>query len=244
MLAHLAARIANYLVSLLRNRTDLSLSREEFRYSRISFSQFGEDLAILRWIDEYFTKLPLTHVYVDAGCFHPIHCSNTLLLHKRGWRGINIDLSRDKIALFNRNRPNDLNVCAALSDKCERVFQLSYEGGLTDRISLEADTLSMCGDSPIAFHQAVTTTLDAILGETEWVRRIGYLNIDCEGHDLAVLRGISLSRYQPAIITIEACRDKEEIIRYLSDSSYDHKETFHRTLLFLRNQGPPHADAA
>ena len=52
MLAHLAARIANYLVSLLRNRTDLSLSREEFRYSRISFSQFGDDLAILSWIAE------------------------------------------------------------------------------------------------------------------------------------------------------------------------------------------------
>ena len=41
-------------LTLLRNRVDLRLSREEFRYSKISFSQFGEDLAVLRWLDEWF----------------------------------------------------------------------------------------------------------------------------------------------------------------------------------------------
>jgi hypothetical protein len=34
--------------------------------------------------------------------------------------------------------------------------------------------------------------------------RIGYLNIDCEGHDLEVLKGFDLARYQPSIITRRA----------------------------------------
>lgn len=100
----ITAVAANWLVSTLRNRTNLSLTREEFRFSRISFSQFGEDIAVLRWIEENLKDV--APFYVDAGCFHPIHYSNTLLLHKKGWCGINIDLSSQKIEVFNRLRPD------------------------------------------------------------------------------------------------------------------------------------------
>lgn len=72
------AKATNAALTLLRNRVDLNLSREEFRFSRIWFSQFGEDQAVLRWLDDHFPNAP--QIYVDAGAFHPIHASNTLLL--------------------------------------------------------------------------------------------------------------------------------------------------------------------
>ena len=53
--------------------------------------------------------------YVDAGCYHPLHLSNTYLLHKRGWEGINIDVSEYSIDLFNYLRPKDHNVNAAVT---------------------------------------------------------------------------------------------------------------------------------
>ena len=59
--------------------------------------------------------------YVDIGCYHPIKYSNTALLHKKGWRGVNIDLNKTSIALFNVCRKNDLNIIACLSDKIEEV---------------------------------------------------------------------------------------------------------------------------
>ena len=90
VVGNLIASVTNTLMTALRNNVDLDLSREEFRHSRISFSQFGEDLAILRWLDDCLDHI--SHTYVDAGCFHPILYSNTLLLYKRGWRGINIDM--------------------------------------------------------------------------------------------------------------------------------------------------------
>src|SRR6516164_9694261 len=52
VVGNLIASVTNTLMTALRNNVDLDLSREEFRHSRISFSQFGEDLAILRWLDD------------------------------------------------------------------------------------------------------------------------------------------------------------------------------------------------
>ena len=53
---------------------------------RISYSQFGEDL----WLADYFSD-KRDGFYVDVGAFDPANVSNTLLLYRRGWRGINIE---------------------------------------------------------------------------------------------------------------------------------------------------------
>jgi FkbM family methyltransferase len=225
---------ANRLLTILRNRTDLRMTREEFRYSRVSFSQFGEDLAVLRWLDE---RLPnTTPTYVDAGCFHPIHCSNTLLLYKRGWRGINIDLLPEKIALFDRLRPGDQNVVAALSDAARDLGVVTYEGGLEDRLDPDTSSHPHPGSLAVSRTQVVTRTLNDVLSKTRLRdKRIGYLNIDCEGHDLNVLRGLNLASYAPSIITIEAFEPNLDDIRdYLTGVGYLLKEQLHYTLLFVR----------
>jgi hypothetical protein len=38
-------------------------------------------------------------------------------LYKAGWRGVNIDLQPERIARFNRLRPGDDNICAAIYDR-------------------------------------------------------------------------------------------------------------------------------
>ncbi len=54
-----------------------------------------------------------------------------------------------------------------------------------------------------------TTTLDAVLtAAPRKIDRIGYLNIDCEGRDLEVLKGFDLAKYSPDVITIEALPDQ------------------------------------
>ena len=75
-------------------------------------SQFGEDKKILKLF-----KDNKEGIYLDLGCFHPIRQNNTYLFHKRGWKGINIDLNPLTIELFNFMRPNDINICAAVSNK-------------------------------------------------------------------------------------------------------------------------------
>ena len=75
-------------------------------------SQFGEDKIIVKLLKEkkYGT-------YLDLGCFHPVRQNNTYKLYKSGWGGINIDLNPFTIDLFNVARPNDKNICAAVSSK-------------------------------------------------------------------------------------------------------------------------------
>ena len=76
-----------------------------------TYSQFGEDMVINEFFVDFIGR------YVDVGCYHPIKYSNTALLHKKGWSGVNIDLNSISIELFNSCRKNDKNIVACLSDK-------------------------------------------------------------------------------------------------------------------------------
>ena len=68
-------------------------------------------------IVDYIFKNKSDGFYIDIGCQHPISNNNTYLLHKRGWSGINVDLDKKNIELFNLHRKKDYNVEIAVSSK-------------------------------------------------------------------------------------------------------------------------------
>ena len=236
LIANFLAKLTSWLLTRLNNGVPQNLTREEIRAAQITFSHVGEDLAVLRSVDEL--KL-IPKIYVDVGCYHPIHFSNTLLLHKRGWKGVNVDLEKSRIAEFERLRPGDYNVLAAVSSKERELKIFEYENALTDRLGEvhEEDLKSLIGSKPTGTRLVKTRSLNSILQCCPWpIGHIGYLNIDCEGHDLEVLQGLDLDRYQPAIITIEAYLEQEQraIFDHLIPREYEHKETIHKTLLFVK----------
>ena len=106
-------------------------------------------------------------------------------------------------------------------------------GGLTDRLATQADVRSLLAQGPINNVVLVTTTLDAVLtAAPRKIDRIGYLNIDCEGRDLEVLKGFDLAKYSPDVITIEAFPDQaDQTVEYLTRAGYERKEQLHLTLL-------------
>lgn len=83
----------------------------------------------------------------------------------------------------------------------------------------------------------VTTTLNEVLElAPRVIKKIGYLNIDCEGLDLEVLKGLDLIRYAPTVITIEAHDDQvSQTMAYLQDRGYVRKEQLHFTHLYVRS---------
>lgn len=214
-----AASLVSAGIHHLHNRNTPAFSREEIRYLRLSFSQFGEDISLGRWFDEHFQVQQ--GVYVDVGAFHPIHLSTTLLLYKRGWRGVNIDMNAEKVERFNALRPGDINVHAAVN-KTPGMASSGQEGVLEHMIA------DPNGSIPVR-------TLDEILAETPF-RKIDYLNIDCEGHDYDVLQSTSLETYEPKIITVEAWgpEDSARLSSYLAPKGYSLEEKFHFTLLFVK----------
>jgi hypothetical protein len=73
------------------------------------YSQEGEDIKI----QEYFKNFK-NGFYLDVGAYNPIRASNTYLLYKKGWEGINIDADYFSYKLFNILRPKDCNFNCAL----------------------------------------------------------------------------------------------------------------------------------
>jgi Methyltransferase FkbM domain len=209
--------ICSTLIYLLHNRSTFSFNRPELQSFQFSFSQFGEDLAVGRLGDELGLD---KSVYVDAGAYHPIFGSNALLLHKKGWRGINVDLAAERIAEFNRYRPKDHNVVACLSDRVASVEIAHYEIPSTDRVldPRNPEKLSIAGQKPIRYSSSITTTLTAVVEESPFrLDEVQYLNVDCEGSDLAVISGLDLNRCHPTVLSIEAFGDAErEAIEQIS----------------------------
>ena len=87
----------------------LNLLHKIFFTKKIYFSFSGVDLIL----QNIFMKQN-DGLYIDVGCQHPIKNNNTYLLYKKGWKGINVDLDKDNIKLFNSARPEDYNVNKAL----------------------------------------------------------------------------------------------------------------------------------
>ncbi|OAM87863.1 FkbM family methyltransferase [Termitidicoccus mucosus] len=222
LIAQACTSLANLLLERLRNKVPVGMNREEFRLCVLSFSQFGEDLAALRLAQ----NMGIDHgIYVDVGAFHPIHLSNTLLLYKKRWRGVNIDTNPQKIDLFNKLRPGDCNVCAAISD-IPAFYKTQNAGRTTETISI-LEHPSATG--------ARTQTLDQVLARSPFANQpIDYLNIDCEKHDIHVLKSVSLETYRPAFLSIEALdfAAEQEIRQYLEPKGYSLCEKIHWTLFF------------
>ena len=52
--------------------------------------------------------------------------SNTCLLYKKGWKGINIDINPTSTDLFEILRPKDFNFCTTL-DENKKDFKIFYD---------------------------------------------------------------------------------------------------------------------
>jgi hypothetical protein len=232
LVATLLTGLCSRLIYFLHNRRTQPFNRLELQSVHFSYSQFGEDIAVLRLADRMGIR---QGIYLDAGAFHPIFGSNTLLLHKAGWQGINIDLAPERIATFEQMRPRDHNVAACLSDGLRSVQIAHYEIPSTDRIVSDAEKNSIVGGKPIRLSARTTTTLTAIIDQSLFkIEDIKYLNIDCEGHDLAVLRGLDMNRCRPSIVTIEAYDENEKraITEHLSSFGYNVVHDISPVLIF------------
>jgi hypothetical protein len=86
------------------------------------------------------------------------------------------------------------------------------------------EKLSAAGEQPIRFSRATTTTLTEIIRRSPFrFEEIRYLDVDCEGHDLAVLRGLDFEHCRPEILSVEAATDleRETIVEFLRPYAYD-----------------------
>ncbi len=156
----------------------------------LHFGEFGEDIFINR-----IFKNTKSGKYIDVGCYHPFKGSLTAQLYNKNWNGINIDLSKTSIDLFNISRKKDINLNIAVTSFDGETFY--YENSPIN----QQNSLIKSNE-----HQSKVKIkclkLNSILEQNN-IDSFDYLNIDVEGSEMEVIKGIDFNKFNPRLITIE-----------------------------------------
>lgn len=194
----------------------------------IHYSQSGEDLNVFAIIKSII--LLNNGFFIDVGAYHPQYGSNTNLLHRNGWNGINIDPRPGSAALFSQYRPGDINLELGIGNKpgTLKYYILANESKMN---TFSKETLVENG-----YFEKVTSTVELPVVTLQSVidkhlpsgKSIDFLNIDAEGFELEVLNSINFQINRPKIIAIEQNHVftfsdviKSDTFKYLVDLGYD-----------------------
>ena len=202
--------------------------KNKYFIKRKSYAMDGEDIAI-----NLFNKKKDKGFYVDIGAHHPIQRSNTYLLFEKGWEGINIDVNKFSIDLFNFLRPEDLNLQIAVSDK-EGELSFYYQKKFSQLNTTDKEIAKENFQGNYQEKKVKCQTIQNILDNSKYSnKKIDFLNIDVEGAEMKVLNTLNFEIYDPSLICVEILgyremqseqREKEiknnEIYKFLVNKGY------------------------
>lgn len=235
-----------YTTRLLSNKKSrilrpLYLIHELFfkRHGQQYYSGFGEDIVlknIFHRKDE--------GIYIDVGCWHPKWGSNTFLLHKKGWKGLNIDMDDFKIDMFNIARKNATNICTAVSDSEKDLqYYCSKDDSSLNTLDQNFAEAMLKNKQKLRYDvkNIRSRPLDSILAETPYANQeIDLLTIDVEGHELSVLQSLNFEKYKPKVLVVELHEEKiesileNEIYQYIQSQKYSLFSWVLPSLIFVR----------
>ena len=171
--------------------------KNNFFIKKKTYSMNKEDV----FINNYFKKK--IGFFVDVGAYHPLELSNTYLLYKRGWNGINIDINSLSIDYFNYVRPDDINVNIAVADK-KSIKTIYYQKKKSPLNTLNLKLANKRFSGNFKKKKIKSDKLTSIIEKTKYKGiKIGFLNIDAEGNDFEVLKSLNFKKHKPKLICIE-----------------------------------------
>lgn len=165
----------------------------------VSYAQNGEDVLLRRVFGDADTGF-----YVDIGASHPEKLSVTKYFYDMGWRGINVDPLKGCMELFEKSRPDDINLNLAIDMDGGALdfYEVTSYPELSTFSEETAEALMKEG------HEIVRYAVDRITGNKlfdQYVQRpVDFLKIDVEGYEYEVIRSIDFKRHRPKVLVIEA----------------------------------------
>lgn len=208
-------------------------------YSDKSYSQDGEDMVMKKFLCNVINGF-----YVDIGAYHPKRFSNTFYFYKKGWSGINIDARPDCMRLFKEQRPRDINLEFAISNKKEKLTYYAFNepalNGFSAKLSLERNKNE---NYKIIFKKEIKTrTLTEILDKfLPKGQHIDFMSIDIEGLDLNALKSNNWKKYVPSFILVEILKDSieevldDKIYNFILNKNYKAIAKTGNTVIFRKN---------
>lgn len=229
-------------INILPKKLKYLIALETFPFRNNSYAQEGEDLII-----DKLLKYKKSGFYVDIGAHHPVKFSNTFIFYKRGWNGINVDAMPDSMNEFEKIRPRDINIQAAISNNnSEETFYIFNEPALNTLNAEEAKNKDNKNGYKIIKELKLDTfklleILDNQLSENQ---EIDFLSIDTEGNDLNVLKSNNWEKYKPKLVLVEDLKFKNiedyhqsEMYIFMKNLNYSIVAKTINTVFYQLNEG-------
>jgi len=138
--------------------------------------------------------------FVEVGANEPRIRSQTWHLEQAGWSGLLIEPQPDLARELRAMRMAKVFAVACSSpDHAGSTLPLHVAGPLS---SLDRAGMAP-GAAPEKVIEVPIRTLDSVLEEAQAPVGFDFLSIDVEGHEIEVLRGFDIARWQPRLILLE-----------------------------------------
>lgn len=169
------------------------------------YSQLGEELILLNTLGRMSKDIPKT--YLDIGAFHSWRGSNTYRLYRLGWKGIVVDPNPIKLKSFEKDRPLDTRVQAA-------VVPDSFKA---DHVTMISPSSNDCRESIVKIHNTNCRSLSdeytyeaPALSITNLIKDsvaklgpLGFVNMDVEGYEQPILNSWPFELAKPIVFCVE-----------------------------------------
>ena len=140
-------------------------------------------------------------LFVEVGANDPVAGSQTWLLEQNGWRGVLVEPQSALCEKLRRQRKNSQVfqvACSGPGAEGEMDLRLAASDGAST-LQPQRDTH---GTDFIGTERVKVTTLDKVLAAAG-VKKIDFMSLDVEGHEIEVMRGLDFEKFQPTLILIE-----------------------------------------
>lgn len=207
-------------------------------YATKIYSLEGEDMILARIFEGKRDGF-----YVDVGAHHPERFSNTYYFYKLGWSGINIDAMPGSMKIFKKDRPRDINLEAAISDKSESLTYYAFNDSALNGFSRNLSENIYQKTYKLLFKKEIKTlTLEQILDKfLPSGKKIDFLSIDVESFEFQVIKSNNWNKYAPEVVLVEILDNSlesilnNEIYNFLNKQDFSIIAKTINTVIFKKN---------
>lgn len=193
-------------MSLSQNWNDPSHKPLTYDGKMVSYAQFAEDVTLRRFFGDQSDGF-----YIDVGAHQPAYDSVTAHFYFSGWSGVNIEPLYELHSRLLEERPRDINLNTALSDRVGKmVLIVNHRAKGLSTVTEEIASQYALKNHPLERREVPSTTLNAIFEEHAFGRVVDFLKIDVEGHEFEVLKDFDFQRWRPQALVIEATNNAPE----------------------------------
>jgi len=157
-------------------------------------------------------------VYVECGAIDGIHRSLTIELYKNGWSGFNFEPNIRTFKKLCINRLDDINLNLCLSNE-NNIVEFNIPKGNVRGYETGTGSIlkNVTKNREFITEKVESITFDRFVDYYK-VKKIDFMVLDVEGHELEVLERFKHSKVRPTYLLIEtALINRENLLDLISD---------------------------